>query len=147
MSLMIRNKGSAKHEEESLLEAIRDARLALQALESDNKFHQQKLDTVQEIIDGLDKDLREGYSARHGKYLELMKREQKMNQFIATALTKIENNKSLIDNAANAIVDGLNFWALHLDEIDHSEFDTDDIGAANQEYQLQVARLQNVSIH
>ncbi|XP_044742069.1 lamin-like protein [Chrysoperla carnea] len=145
LSQIIRNKGSVKHEEEQLLTSIRDTRIQVQSIEAETKNYQQKLESVQEIIDGLDKDLKEGYSARHGKYLELMKREEKMNQFIESAVEKIDNIKKMSDAADDSIVEGLNFWSLHLDELDDGEFDTDDVNTAKQEYQMQLTRLHNIT--
>ncbi|GFN79127.1 intraflagellar transport protein 74 homolog [Plakobranchus ocellatus] len=85
-----KSKGSPAEERESLLKQVKEDNQEIASMERQTREIQEKIDQLQEDIQQLDLDIEENQGERNQKYKELKKREESMDEFLAS----FEENKA-----------------------------------------------------
>lgn len=85
-----KSKGSPAEEREALLKQVKEDNQEIASMERQTREIQEKIDQLQEDIQQLDLDIEENQGERNQKYKELKKREESMDEFLAS----FEENKA-----------------------------------------------------
>ncbi|KAK3786793.1 hypothetical protein RRG08_061344 [Elysia crispata] len=85
-----KSKGSPAEERETLLKQVKEDNQEIASMERQTREIQEKIDQLQEDIQQLDLDIEENQGERNQKYKELKKREESMDEFLAS----FEENKA-----------------------------------------------------
>ncbi|RUS78399.1 hypothetical protein EGW08_013847 [Elysia chlorotica] len=79
-----KSKGSPAEEREALLKQVKEDNQEIASMERQTREIQEKIDQLQEDIQQLDLDIEENQGERNQKYKELKKREESMDEFLAS---------------------------------------------------------------
>ncbi|XP_005105393.1 intraflagellar transport protein 74 homolog [Aplysia californica] len=85
-----KSKGSPAEEREKLLKQVKEDNQEIASMERQTRELQEKIEGMQDNIQQLDLDIEENQGERNQKYKELKKREESMDEFLAT----FEENKA-----------------------------------------------------
>lgn len=137
-------RGTPKEERERLLLQVKENNSEIATMERQISEVQEQMRGIQEEIQHLDQDLEENQSERSQKYRELRKREETMDQFLATfEENKLEELKRLesLENNNVALLEKLSRNMAHFSQLPNSrDFDVMRNDLAFKEGELEKSR-------